>query len=124
MTADDTTEATEPTDDARLDRLEQTQAEQGSALERIETMLARIVPGSHAEAEERTEHRLDRPSDLKEAVQAELARAEQAKADAADRDAEKSEREEMRALAAKLKEVPPAPPRNPLKELATKGWGG
>ncbi len=124
---DPATEAAEPPEGDRLDKLEATQETQGHALERIEQALSRIVPGSHAEAQQRTEQRLDRGSSLAEQVKAELAKAKEDEAreaaDAQAKDAEKSEREEIRAAAAALREKPPAPPRNPLKTLATKGWG-
>ena len=61
--ADDETAAAEPehdgTDDERLSRLEDGQAEHGAALERIEQALARLVPGSHQEAQKHppAEHR-------------------------------------------------------------------
>lgn len=124
MADDDTTTGDEPTEEARLARLESTQEQQGATLERIEAALARIVPGSHAEAEHRTEERLDRGSSLAEQVKAELAKAKQQEADAAAKDSEKSEREQMKADLAALREKPPAPPRNPVKGFATLGWGG
>lgn len=122
MADDETTEATSPPEGDRLDRLEETQERQGEVLARIEQALARIVPASHAEAEARTERRLDRGSNLAEEVRAELERAKAEEAAAADAEAEKSEREQLRELAAKLQEKPPAPPRNPLKSLAISGW--
>lgn len=124
MADPDTTEAEAPPEGDRLDRLEATQEQQGQTLERIEAALARIVPGSHAEAEQRTEHRLDRGSSLAEQVKAELAKAKQQEQDTADKESERSEREQIKADLAKLREKPPAPPPNPLKALATKGWGG
>lgn len=123
MADDETTEATDPPEGDRLDRLEATQEQQGATLARIEQALARIVPGSHEEAQERTEARLDRGSSFAEAVAAEIRRIDKEKSDAAEAEAEKSEREQLRELAAKLKEKPPTPPRNPLKGLVTSGWG-
>ncbi len=124
---DPATEAADPPADDRLDKLEATQETQGHALERIEQALSRIAPGSHAQAQERTEQRLDRGSSLAEQVKPELAKAKEDEAretaDAQAKDAEKTEREEIRAATAALREKPPAPPRNPFKALATKGWG-
>jgi len=54
--------------DERLTRVE-------NAVERIEQAIGRLVPGSHADAQARTERRLDRGSDVAEQVRAELARA-------------------------------------------------
>lgn len=124
MTDDETTEATEPADETRLDRLEDKQEEQGQILARIEQALAKIIPTSHAEAEQRTEQRLDRGSSIAEAVRAELDKAKRDEAAQQDADQEKTERQELRDLAAKLREKPPTPPRNPLKAFATLGWGG
>jgi hypothetical protein len=121
------TEAAEAPESDRIDRLEDRQAEQGEALTRIEAMLAKVIPGSHAEAERREEHRLDRGSNLAEQVRAELQKARddeaRAKADTDTRNAELSEREQIKADLAALREKPPAPPRNPVKKLATMGWG-
>lgn len=92
-----------------------------SRLDRIETALARLVPGSHAQAQSRTESRLDRASDVEERVRAELARArqEQERQQAADRD--RQERETMGQRLAKLEEQPPAEPiRRATRAL---GWG-
>lgn len=122
MADDETTEA-EAAPETRLDRLEATQHEQGETLTRIEQALAKIVPGSHAEAERRTEERLDRGSSLAEQVRAELDKAKQDEAAAAERDSEKSEREQIKEQLAALREKPPAPPRNPIKKFATIGWG-
>jgi len=121
----ETTQATDPpgTDDQRLDRLEDTQREQGVILERIEAALSRLIPGSHAEAQHRTEEHLDRGSSIKEQVEAELARRDKEAADRQAADAERADRETIREAAARLREKPPAPPRNPVKALATKGWG-
>ena len=105
----------------RLDRLEETQREQGSALERIEAALARVIPGSHDEAQQRVEDRMDRPSQVQEQVRQELARAraeQDAAAAAAERDAEhKSLKERVAALA----ETPPRPPARRATKLL--GWG-
>lgn len=123
MADDSTTQADEPTEDARLDKLEATQEQQGATLERIEQMLSKVIPGSHAEAQQRTEERLDRGSSLAEQVRAELDKAKADEAAAAEKNTERSEREEIKAQLAAMKEKPPAPPRNPLKKLATAGWG-
>ncbi len=123
---DPATEAADPPEGDRLDKLEATQEQQGHTLEEIKGMLARVLP-THAQAQQHTEQRLDRGSSLAEQVKAELAAAREdearEQADNAAKETERSEREEIRAAAAALREKPPAPPRNPLKALATKGWG-
>ena len=75
--ADEHTEADTPPEDTgeRLTRLEDTQAEQGAKLDAILDKLGSIVPGSHAEAQQRQEEHLDRPSSVAEQVQAELRKA-------------------------------------------------
>ena len=107
--------------DDRLDRLEETQREQGSALERIEAALARVIPGSHDEAQQREEARLDRPSAVQEQVRAELARARQEQDAAAAAAARDAEHESLKERVARLAETPP---RQPVRR-ATKllGWG-
>ena len=127
--ADDPPAGGEPPAGDRLDRLEETQREQGTALQRIETALAKIVPGSHAEAQDRVQDRLDRPSQaegtIAEQVQAELRKAREKDArdaaaakERADRDAaEQSTAERL----AKLEEKPPQPPARRVTKLL--GWG-
>jgi hypothetical protein len=105
---------TDATDHERLDRVE-------TKLDALIETVNKIIPGSHAEAEERTERRLDRGSTVAEEVKAELekARQEEAKRKAADDD--KSERQQMRDDLAKLKEVPPAQPVPRRTRML--GWG-
>ena len=68
-------------------------------------------PVSREAAQSQTEDRLDRPSSVAEQVRAELAKAETARAaDQAAAD-DKSEREQMKADLAKLKETRPEPPQ-------------
>jgi len=100
--------------DQRLDRVE-------SAVERLAGLVEKIVPGSHAEAQQRTETRLDRASSVQEEVRAELARAKQEQAAEAAAANEKSEREQMRADLAALREKPPAAPVARRTRLL--GWG-
>ena len=124
--ADDTetTEATDPpgTDNERLDRLEDGQREMRGDIGAIKDMLAKVLP-THAQAQQHTEDHLDRGSSIKEQVEAELARRDKEAADRQAADAERADRETIREAAARLREKPPAPPRNPVKALATKGWG-
>lgn len=118
MADDETTSTAAPppdgTDHERIGRVE-------SKLDHLAEMVAKIVPGSHAEAEERTEARLDRGSNVEEMVKAELARAEKAKADQAAAEAEQSEQQSIRDQLAKLQEKPPAPPR--MRRTVLLGWG-
>jgi hypothetical protein len=99
---------------ARLDRLE-------TAIGRLEAAVSRLVPGSRNESRDRVEGRLDRPTDIQEQVQAELARARQAEAaERAEADAQ-AEQETVSQRLAKLEETPPAPPvRRATRAL---GWG-
>jgi len=96
--------------DARLDRIEK-------AVDKLSALVEGILPGSHAEAQERTERNLDRPSSIEEQVQAELAKR--------DREAKDKTRDEehtsMREQLAKLREVPPAPPVPRRTRML--GWG-
>lgn len=116
-----TTEAADPGEGDRLDRIEATQQEQGATLQRISEALARIVPGSRAESAERVEARLDRPSTVEEQVKAELARAKAEEKRQADEAAAKGERETIAQRVARLEEKPPAAPvRRATKIL---GWG-
>jgi hypothetical protein len=107
-----------PSTEERLGRVE-------SAVERIETAIGRLVPGSHAEAQQRTEQRLDRGSSLAEQVRAELARAKEeetaAAATATAAETEQAERRQTAERLARLEERPPAPPRS--RRTALLGWG-
>lgn len=92
-----------------------------AAVGRIETALARIIPASHADAQQRVETRLDRPASIEEQVQAELAKARQEQEAQAAADAEKAEREDIKAKVATLTEKPPEPPVRRATRLL--GWG-
>jgi septal ring factor EnvC (AmiA/AmiB activator) len=120
MTDTDTTEGETP-DATRLDRVEQAQQEQGSKLDALIETVNKIIPGSHAEAEQRTERHLDRKSAVAEEVKAELEKAKQEEARAKAADDEKSEREQIRADLAKLQETAPAPPVPRRTRML--GWG-
>lgn len=111
-----TSEASAP-DESTSERLSHVEA----AVDRIESALARIVPGSHGEAEQRTQARLDRPSSVEEQVRAELAKADREKQAAAARDAERADAESVKERIARLEEKPPAPPRS--RRTAALGWG-
>jgi hypothetical protein len=118
MTDTDTTEAeqheTDANDHERLDRVE-------TKLDALIETVNRIIPGSHAEAEERTERRLDRGSAVAEEVKAELAKAKEEEARRKAADDEQSERQQIREDLAKLKETPPAQPVPRRTKLL--GWG-
>jgi hypothetical protein len=89
------------TDEAgRLSRIE-------DRLDALAAAVARLVPGSHGEAERRTEERLDRPSTVEEQVRAGLAkeREEQARADQV-----RQANETVAQRLAKLEETKPEPP--------------
>jgi len=108
--------------EARVDHLETGQQQQDAKLDQIIGQLAKLLPGSHAEAQERTEERLDRPASVAEQVRAELARADAERKAQADADADKSEREQMREQLAALREKPPVPPMPLRSRILMKGW--
>jgi hypothetical protein len=108
--------------ESRVGHLETTQAEQGTKLDAILDKLGHLVPGSHAEAQQHTEERLDRPASVAEQVRAELARADAERKAQADADADKSEREQMREQLAALREKPPDPPMPLRSRVLMKGW--
>jgi uncharacterized protein (DUF342 family) len=117
--ADDTgtstsTDTAEPaTANERLDRLEPVV----SRLETVVNKLTDLLPGSHAEAQRRTEEKLDRPSTIEEAMNAELDRRDKVKADAAMNE----ENAKLRDENAKLRETAPKPPVPRRTRLL--GWG-
>lgn len=112
---------TDTAESTRLDKIESEQERQGSALERIEHALARLVPtGSQPDAQQRTEERLDRPSSVEEQVRAELAKRDRQAAEQSAADEAKTERESIREQLAKLQEKPPAPPVSRATRLM---WG-
>lgn len=120
MADEDVTEASEGTDSERLDRLEHTQAEQGTKLDLILDKLAGALP-THAEAEKHEEHRLERGSSIADQVAAELAKA---RAEESRKQGEAEHQSEHARLAeerARLREAPPAPPRR--RATALLGWG-
>lgn len=103
-----------PTTDGGTD----SQAQQDSKIdalagkvEQLAEAVSRLIPGSHAEAQQQVEGRLDRPARTEEAVQ-EQVRAELARAREAEQrqQAEAGERETLNARLAKLEEKPPEPP--------------
>lgn len=118
MTTDttETSEATHPDEPAgeRLDRVE-------NKLDALADAVAKLVPGSHAQAEARTEQRLDRASSLEEQVQAELDKRDRLAKEKADADAARSDAESVKERIARLEEKPPAPPR--LRRTRLLGWG-
>lgn len=113
MTEPATTEP--PADPDRLDRIE-------SKVDTLADVVAKLVPGSHAEAQDREEARLDRPSTVEEQVRAELARRDKQAADDQAAAAAQTERETLQARLAKLEEQPPQPPVRRATKLL--GWGG
>lgn len=110
-----TSEASAPPDEGeRLDRVE-------DKLDALAAAVAKLVPGSHAEAEKRTEGRLDRASSVEEAVQAELEKRDRLEAEKRAKETERAEGESMKERLARLEEKPPAPPRS--RKTAALGWG-
>jgi flagellar motility protein MotE (MotC chaperone) len=94
----------EADDGTRLDRLE-------GKVDKLADMLAKLVPsGSHADAQARTERRLDRPSTVEEQVRAELAKARADQERAEQEQAAKAEQETVAQRLARLEEVKPEPP--------------
>jgi len=87
-------------------------------VDKLAELVEKILPGSHDEAQTRTEEHLDRPSTVEEQVRAELARAreeeQRAQADTADK-------EDVKTRLAKLEETPPAQPVPRRTRML--GWG-
>lgn len=113
----ETSEASAPpegSDHQRIARVE-------SKVDQLISAVNKILPGSHAEAEQRTEERLDRGSTVEDQVRAELQRAKQEQEAAEKADAEKREGESLKERLARLEEKPPAPPRS--RRTALLGWG-
>ena len=106
--------APEGTDHERIERVE-------DKLDGLIAAVNKLLPGSHAEAEEHTEERLDRPSSVEEQVRAELARRDREAAAKAAADAEKADHESVKERLARLEEKPPAAPR--LRRTHLLGWG-
>jgi len=100
--------------DDRLTRLEQ-------RVEMIADAVNRLLPGSHGEAQQRTEERLDRPTDVQTAVRAELERRDRVAAEQAAADTERRERADLATAVARLQEQPPAPPVPRRTRML--GWG-
>ena len=105
---------TDATDHERIERVE-------TKLDALIETVSKIIPGSHAEAEERTERRLDRGSAVAEEVKAELEKAKQEEAKRRAADEDKNERAQIRADLAKLQETPPAQPVPRRTRIL--GWG-
>jgi len=97
------TEADSGTESERLTRIE-------DRLDKLAAAVARLVPGSHAEAQQRTEQRLDRPSTVEEQVAAELAKRDQKAAADRDRESARADSEDTKTRLAKLEEARPEPP--------------
>src|SRR5262245_30054063 len=87
-------------------------------VDRLAEMVAKILPGSHAAAQSRTEAKLDQASSVEEQVRAELARAE---AERQKSQAETAEKDDVKSRLAKLEEKPPAQPTPRRTKLL--GWG-
>jgi|SRR6185437_10217751 len=110
----DTTASPAAGEATNLEQVNQRLDRQQATLDRLAEAVARILPGSHAEAEQRTEQRLDRPSSVEEQVRAELARAQQEQAD-------QQQAETVAQRLARLEEQPPAPQLPRRTKLL--GWG-
>jgi hypothetical protein len=97
----------------RLDRLE-------DKVGKLAEAVAALVPGTHAEAQDHTEDRLDRPSSVEEQVAHALA---QARADDAKHEREAALHGDVQTVKddlAKLREKPPAAPVPRRERLL--GW--
>lgn len=98
----------------RMDRIE-------DKVDKLAAAVSKLIPGSHAEAEDRVESRLDRSSTVEEQVRAELDKAKREQEAAAAADADKAERETVGQRLARLEEKPPQPPVRRATKLL--GWG-
>ena len=92
-----------------------------SKVDRLAELVAKVIPGSHAQAEQRVEERLDRPSTVEEQVKAELDKAKREEAERAAREARDADDKQLRETVAKLAEKPPEPPVRRATRLL--GWG-
>jgi multidrug resistance efflux pump len=90
-------------------------------LDQIMDKLGRLAPGSRGDAQQREEARLDRPSSIKEQVDAELKRAREEEAARAAAEQREAEHQSLAERVAKLSETPPAAPVRRATRLL--GWG-
>lgn len=90
-------------------------------VDKLAEAVSKILPGSHAEAERRTESRLDRASSVEEQVRAELARRDREAAEKQDAEAKAREHEDLKATVAKLAERAPQPAERRSTRMM---WGG
>lgn len=93
---------------------------QEGKLDRLAELVSRVIPGSHAEAEQRTGARLDRPTRAADSA-ADVGAQVRAELDRRDKEAAgRAEQDELKAAVARLQETPPrAPVRRATKLL---GW--
>jgi len=101
--------------EGRLDRIE-------DKVDKLASLVAKVIPGSRKEAGEREEAKLDRPSTVEEQVQAELDRRDKAAAAKAKDDKDTADKETTAQRLARLEEKPPEPPIRRATRML--GWGG
>lgn len=105
--------------DERISAIEAEQQRQGGMLEQLLAKAGGAV--SHQSAQQRTERRLDSASTVQEQVRAELDRAQREAAASQAAEQEKTERAQLAADVARLKEQPPRAPVPRRTKLL--GWG-
>ena len=103
-------------DESLEDRVESLESGQSKILGKLDELLG----GVHEKAEEHTEKRLDRPTEIQEMVRMELERKDREAKEAADKDSEKSERQTIREQLAKLTEAKPVAPQPRRQRIM---WG-
>ena len=90
-------------------------------VDRLAALVEKVIPGSHAQAQERVEQRLDRPTTVEEQVKAELDKAKREEAERQAAEAKDADDKQLRETVAKLAEKPPEPPVRRATRLL--GWG-
>ena len=90
-------------------------------VDKLAQAVAGLVPGSHAQAEQRTADRLDRPSSVEEQVAAALQQAQADQAEQERRARIDGQLSDVQTRLAELHEQPPKPPVPRRRTLL--GWG-
>ena len=120
-TVADTDETTETTEDApSIDELEQRVSGVESKLDLILDKLSGTRDQAHADAEQHTEDRLDRPSSIAEQIRAQLEETRAREAAEADK---RSSADRLASLEERLSGMAEKPPEDPLRPVTRLMWG-
>ena len=121
-TVADTDETTDTTEDApSIDELEQRVSGVESKLDLILDKLSGTRDHAHADAEQHTEDRLDRPSSIAEQIRAQLAERQAADASEAEK---RGHADRLAAVEERLSGMAEKPPEDPLRPVTRFIWGG